>query len=582
MAAAAGSLQPPLPLCVYVRLRCSYHHRQKVASSARMRPRTLPAWWLGAVAWLLALGWGGHLGTAAAYSLTDPTADHTDQGIQYDQVGKKDATSVCWLDLGCRLQAAQTEVALGGRLERVHRMRAADLYGLCTAANLTEPAARQLELWLRFHREAACPAAPPPRNAPPTKSPKVSHPPVPSSAPMSAAPPRAADTPGGTGAAGESEAVWRPLSIPMARWDTSGDSAALTSEAIADAQAGRLDRAIQNFAMAVSLSGDAAGFTNLATALTDYAMARLRGRPRASQTAALPLLKAANAAIDVALLLSPYSPHLLSELRRLKLVGASHFPTGCGQSGCGARFAADEVRRTGRAAVHIRRQERAVSAALRGALRRHWGKPDAMVAEAAGSSMRNLLLEQVGNLCTIPSLLRVTIPKPAGTRGRSSSGWNSAAMRPNWVAWLAAMRRAVTLLRICGAVVLNGVLPDRLTSMVHASLAPVREQLTEHAEQARGLRNASWEMLYNPITPGARRYHGRVPLRDPFDRPEVIWPSALRQVLTASFSGNRQLEIGRYSFVTAMPGCGDQNWHKVRCYPCILMFIHVCVARIDS
>jgi hypothetical protein len=562
----AGSLQPPLPLHVYVRLRCSYRHRQKVASSARMRPRAPPAWWLGAVAWLLALGWGGHLGTAAAYSLTDPTAE--------------------WATLladssGLSGSADQIEVALGGRLERVHRMRAADLYGLCTAANLTGLAARQLELWLRFHRGAACPAAPPPRSVPPTKSPNVS-PPVLPSAPMSAAPPRAADIPGGTGAAGEAEAVWRPLSIPMARWDTSGDSAALTSEAIADAQAGRLDRAIQNFAMAVSLSGDAAGFTNLATALTDYAMARLRGRPRASQTAALPLLKAANAAIDVALLLSPYSPHLLSELRRLKLVGASHFPTGCGQSGCGARFAADEVRRTGRAAVHIRRQERAVSAALRGALRRHWGKPDAMVAEVAGSSMRNLLLEQVGNLCTIPSLLRVTIPKPAGTRGRSSSGWNSAAMRPYWVAWLAAMRRAVTLLRICGAVVLDGVLPDRLTSMVHASLAPVREQLTEHAEQARGLRNASWEMLYNPITPGARRYHGRVPLRDPFDRPEVIWPSALRQVLTASFSGNRQLEIGRYSFVTAMPGCGDQNWHKVRCYPCILMFIHVCVVRIDA
>lgn len=39
---------------------------------------------------MLALGWGGHLGTAAAYSLTDPTADHTDQGIQYDQAGKKD------------------------------------------------------------------------------------------------------------------------------------------------------------------------------------------------------------------------------------------------------------------------------------------------------------------------------------------------------------------------------------------------------------------------------------------------------------------------------------------------------------
>jgi hypothetical protein len=75
---------------VYVRLRCSYRHRQKVASSARMRPRAPPTWWLGAVAWLLALGWGGHLGTAAAYSLTDPTADHTDQGIQYDQAGKKD------------------------------------------------------------------------------------------------------------------------------------------------------------------------------------------------------------------------------------------------------------------------------------------------------------------------------------------------------------------------------------------------------------------------------------------------------------------------------------------------------------
>merc|ERR1739848_190078 len=69
-------------------------------------------------------------------------------------------------------------------------------------------------------------------------------------------------------------------------------------------------------------------------------------------------------------------------------------------------------------------------------------------------------------------------------------------------------------------------------------------------------------MVYNPVTPGARRYHGRVPLRAPFTDPELIWPDELKEVLVGGFTGNRQLEIGRFSYVTALPESGEQNWHK--------------------
>jgi hypothetical protein len=41
----------------------------------------------------------------------------------------------------------------------------------------------------------------------------------------------------------------------------------------------------------------------------------------------------------------------------------------------------------------------------------------------------------------------------------------------------------------------------------------------------------SWEMLYNPITVGARRYHGSVPLKPPFTDTELIWGGSLRQTL---------------------------------------------------
>lgn len=70
------------------------------------------------------------------------------------------------------------------------------------------------------------------------------------------------------------------------------------------------------------------------------------------------------------------------------------------------------------------------------------------------------------------------------------------------------------------------------------------------------------QMIYNPITPGARRYHGKVPMELPFTDPELIWPTPLKQTLVAMFTGNKQIEIGRYSFVTAMIDSEDQNWHK--------------------
>lgn len=321
--------------------------------------------------------------------------------------------------------------------------------------------------------------------------------------------------------------------------------------------------------------GDGNSYGNLATALTDWALALTRGQTSAGQVsgeAVLPVLQVANAATDVALLLSPYNPHLLSELKRLKVVGASLFPERCTKTGCGTRFPAEDG-----APKILGRQERAVSRALEGILSSHWGD-DMYTGPSEADSDRYLLLGPVSKLCNDPALLKVTVHRP-DPRGASSDGFDTVSRRPYWVRWLASQRRALTLFRVCGAVVLDGVLPDPLTNHVLAELAPVQQSLTDHYESCNGQRNCSWEMVYNPVTPGARRYHGRVPLRAPFTDSALIWPDTLKEVLVSGFNGNRQLEIGRFSYVTSLPGilefgtpgtadyvkavpAIEQNWHK--------------------
>jgi hypothetical protein len=51
-----------------------------------------------------------------------------------------------------------------------------------------------------------------------------------------------------------------------------------------------------------------------------------------------------------------------------------------------------------------------------------------------------------------------------------------------------------------------------LPSQVRGALVPVMTEFVNHAEEAQHQRNHSWQMLYNPITPGTRvcaRGHGR-------------------------------------------------------------------------
>ena len=216
-------------------------------------------------------------------------------------------------------------------------------------------------------------------------------------------------------------------------------------------------------------------------------------------------------------------------------------------------------------------------------VRRHWGDNN---GPPVADSMRYLALKPVAELCTDPALLRVTMHR-ANPKG-AVDGWDPVARRPYWVQWLGAQRRALTVWRICGAVLLDRPLSVELTTAARLELEPVQAALTAHYEGAAGRRNASWEMVYNPVTPGARRYHGRVPLRAPFTDPELIWPDELKEVLVGGFTGNRQLEIGRFSYVTAvcpalcaeassslvrwstdaarcadqLPESGEQNWHK--------------------
>jgi hypothetical protein len=300
----------------------------------------------------------------------------------------------------------------------------------------------------------------------------------------------------------------------------------------------------------------------------------IRGQTSAGAVSAevvLPVLQVANAATDVALLLSPYNPHLLSEQKRLRQVGHSLVPGQCTRHGCGPRFPAEEA-----APKLIGRQERAVSRALQDILSVHWGEED--TGPPTADNMRYLLLKPVTTLCAEPAMLKVTVHRP-DPRGASADGFDTVSRRPYWVRWLASMRRALTIYRVCGAVVLDGVLPDSLTNHVLSELEPVQQSLTDHYEACDGRRNCSWEMVYNPVTPGARRYHGRVPLRAPFTDAALIWPDSLKEVLVSGFNGNRQLEIGRFSYVTSLPGLAasgtkgtsdykpavpavEQNWHK--------------------
>ena len=60
--------------------------------------------------------------------------------------------------------------------------------------------------------------------------------------------------------------------------------------------------------------------------------------------------------------------------------------------------------------------------------------------------------------------------------------------RPSWVSWLASTRRAMTISRFCGVVVLKGVLPAALTEEVRrwaadaGRLEPLRRPPLETVE----------------------------------------------------------------------------------------------------
>ena len=361
------------------------------------------------------------------------------------------------------------------------------------------------------------------------------------------------------------EGAWKPLSVSMADWLEDEDAESLNiqntpitqnigQQAIEAAQAGRLDVATGRFVRAILKSGgDAAGYGNLATALTDWSMALFRGQTAAgkvSEEAILGVLQVANAATDIALLLSPYNPHLIETQKRIAQVGHSLVPGTCSMHGCGARFPAEEaVTKT------LGRQERAVSNALKEALSAHWGEDG---GPPRADSHRYLLLGPIKQLCAEPAMLKVTVHRQ-DPRGAAPDGYDPVSRRPYWVRWLSSIRRALTIFRICGAVVLDGVVPSSIATNVLAELEPVQQSLTEHYEACGGRRNCSWEMVYNPVTPGARRYHGRVPLRSPFTDEALIWPNSLKEVLISGFNGNRQLEIGRFSYVTSLPGLSESG-----------------------
>ena len=73
-------------------------------------------------------------------------------------------------------------------------------------------------------------------------------------------------------------------------------------------------------------------------------------------------------------------------------------------------------------------------------------------------------------------------------------GWDEEAERPVWVSWMASIRRALTVNRFCGAVVLHQVLPKKLTAATREALVPVMADFNAHVEETQGQRNASWQV----------------------------------------------------------------------------------------
>lgn len=406
------------------------------------------------------------------------------------------------------LEAESVERALGGHLEQLCSASLGKLSDLFVDT-VSDEATEQLHQRLQFKQGGSCHIR---RESSLASSPRAASP--------LAAGHKHRGTTRGSSLSHAQKIAWKSLAIPHSQWMLPGSSADLVTAAIDQAGRGDFEKAIQGFIRALPLSGDAASFANAATAITDFTIAKIRsGSLSSSET--LPFMQVANAALDVALLLSPYNSHVLSELQRIKQVGASIAPGGCTLSGCGPRFDSDGVSSGDGDLARLVRQEAAVSEALDGILSMHWGtKARKLLRLEWPISMRNLVLAEVGGLCSDPLLLRVRIPSLNDT-SRSRDGWNTVRSRPSWVVWLAGLRRALTLLRVCGVVVIDKPLPDALVDEVQLALNPVQRRLSDHAEAARGRRNASWDMLYNPITPGARRYHGRVPLYEPFTNPGI-------------------------------------------------------------
>jgi hypothetical protein len=90
-----------------------------------------------------------------------------------------------------------------------------------------------------------------------------------------------------------------------------------------------------------------------------------------------------------------------------------------------------------------RQQEAAVSDALANVFRLYWA-PEA--AEPGQRSLRHRMLDPTVDFCANPDFLRVHVYRPE----LAEHGWDADSGRAAWVSWLASVRRAITVERLCG------------------------------------------------------------------------------------------------------------------------------------
>jgi tetratricopeptide (TPR) repeat protein len=115
--------------------------------------------------------------------------------------------------------------------------------------------------------------------------------------------------------------------------------------------------------------------------------------------------------------------------------------------------------------------------------------------------------------------------------------------------------RAIAVVHVCGAVVLERIYPDELIRDVAAAQ---RHAFSAHLKLIKRNPRATNSTLASQRSP--LRHELRAPMEDPYVRADLVLQPLLRPVLLGML-GDR-VELDTFSSVTSLPTAPDQHWHR--------------------